>query len=65
MFDIAVPFFGSTNRFGTISLADSMACCGLEFEGTAHKASVDAIGTAKMLQFIANQVIDNNEENHS
>jgi len=57
MYDIAVPFIGARNRHGTISLSDSLHYCGLEFEGEAHTASVDALGTAKLMQYIGEQAL--------
>ena len=58
MFDIAAPYFGPTNRrYGTISLSDTMACCGIGFEGRAHTAVTDAKAAARVLQYIANKAI--------
>lgn len=58
MYDVAVPTFGSTNKYGSISLADTLACCRLHFDGEAHDSSVDAVATAKVLQHIAKLAID-------
>lgn len=58
MYGIAAPFFGATNKYGSISLANAMGCCGIEFEGQAHSASADAVATAKVLQYIANKAIN-------
>lgn len=57
MYDIAAPFFGSTNKYGSISLANAMGCCGVEFEGKAHSASADAVATVRVLQYVASQAI--------
>lgn len=57
MYGIAAPFFGSTNKYGSISLANAMGCCGVEFEGKAHSASADAVATARVLQYVASQAI--------
>lgn len=57
MYGVAVPAFGSTNRHGTISLADTLDYCGLSFGGRAHNASVDAIATVDILHHIAHQAI--------
>ncbi|MEI8659265.1 3'-5' exonuclease [Vibrio sp. Hal054] len=54
---IAVPVFGSTNRHGTISLANTVNHCGIEFEGQAHTADADAVATAKVIQCISKQVV--------
>ena len=53
MYDLAVPILGATNRYGTISLANSAARFGIEFEGAAHDAAADALVTAKVVQAIA------------
>lgn len=58
MYDIAAPFFGATNKYGSISLANAMGCCGVEFEGKAHSASADAVATARVLQYVASKVIN-------
>lgn len=57
MYDIAVAYFGATNRHGTISLADTMYCCGLSFEGEAHTASADAKAVARVLQYVGKQAL--------
>lgn len=55
MYDIAAEFIGATNKYGSISLANAMAFCGVEFEGKAHSASADAVATVKVIQCIAGQ----------
>lgn len=55
MYDIAAEFIGATNRYGSISLSNAMAACGVEFEGRAHSASADAVATVKVIQCIARQ----------
>lgn len=55
MYDIAAEFIGATNKYGSISLANAMAFCGVEFEGKAHSASADAVATVKVIQCIARQ----------
>lgn len=57
MRDISAPYFGSTNRYGTISLSDTMVFCGLSFEGEAHTAAADAKAVARVLQHIGKQAI--------
>lgn len=57
MYDIAADFFGATNKYGSISLAAAMECCGVVFEGKAHSASADAVATAKVIKYVANEAI--------
>ncbi|MFG0448349.1 exonuclease domain-containing protein [Vibrio sp. YQ_11] len=57
MYCIAVPRFGATNKYGTISLANSVAACSLSWEGTAHDATSDAVMTARMISHIAGQAL--------
>lgn len=57
MYDIAVEYFGATNRHGSISLADSMYFSGLPFEGRAHSAVADAMAVTRLIQYIAAQAI--------
>lgn len=57
MYDIAAAFFGATNKYGSISLANAMAECGVVFEGKAHSASADAVATAKVIQYVANEAV--------
>lgn len=57
MYDIAAEFIGATNKYGSISLANAMAFCGVEFEGKAHSASADAVATVKVIQCIAKQAL--------
>lgn len=57
MYDIAADFFGATNKYGSISLAAAMECCGVVFEGKAHSASADAMATAKVIKYVANEAI--------
>ena len=46
---LAADILGSTNRYGTISLADSMYCLGVRFRHQAHSAVGDAIATAEVI----------------
>lgn len=57
MYDIAAEFIGATNKYGSISLANAMNMCGVEFEGKAHSASADAVATVKVIQCIAKQAL--------
>lgn len=52
---LAADFFGPTNRYGTISLADAADCAGLAFQGRAHSAAGDAVTTAALVSDIANE----------
>ncbi|EKK7240488.1 3'-5' exonuclease, partial [Vibrio parahaemolyticus] len=45
--------FGSTNRHGTISLADATCEAGVSWKGRAHSAATDAIATADLVTEIA------------
>ncbi|WP_081339317.1 3'-5' exonuclease, partial [Alteromonas macleodii] len=45
----AVDIFGATNRYGTISLANTVGECGLTFEGDAHSALADSLMTQRAL----------------
>lgn len=53
MYDIAVKFCGSTNKYGTISLANSLSSCGLGFVGQAHDAASDSLSTVRLIEHIA------------
>ncbi|MGR5269742.1 exonuclease domain-containing protein [Vibrio astriarenae] len=53
MFDVAVPVFGYTNRYGTISLSRAMSCAGIEWRGEAHDAASDALAAADLIYKIA------------
>ena len=50
---LAADFFGATNRHGSISLSSAAMAADVEWPGTAHAASTDAIVTAGVLQSIA------------
>lgn len=53
MLNIAVPIYGATNQYGTISLADAISCAGLSDAGVLHKADVDSIMTAQLIRTLA------------
>lgn len=53
MDEIAVPTFGATNRYGTISLANTVSYSGVEWEGAAHDATADALATVDVIRKIA------------
>ncbi len=55
MYDVAAAYFGATNKYGSISLSNAMAECGVEFEGKAHSASADAVATVRVVQYVAQQ----------
>ncbi|MEQ1965604.1 3'-5' exonuclease [Xenorhabdus nematophila] len=50
---LASDAFGSTNRHGTISLADATYQAGVVWKGRAHSAATDAIATADLVTEIA------------
>ncbi|AHY14903.1 hypothetical protein ECNIH2_25095 (plasmid) [Enterobacter cloacae ECNIH2] len=50
---LAADAFGSTNRHGTISLADATCEAGVSWKGRAHSAATDAIATADLVTEIA------------
>lgn len=47
--DLAVRAFGSTNRYGTISLANATYEAGVSWPGEAHSAKVDALVTLDLI----------------
>lgn len=51
--NLAVQVFGSTNRHGTISLANATHRAGVAWTGDAHSASSDAQATLDLLRAIA------------
>ncbi|MDN2483853.1 3'-5' exonuclease [Vibrio agarivorans] len=53
MYDIAAKYFGPTNKYGTISLANSLGCAGIVFEGRAHDSAVDCVATSRLVEFVA------------
>lgn len=57
MYDVAAAYFGATNKYGSISLSNAMAECGVEFEGKAHSASADAVATVRVIHHIAKQAV--------
>lgn len=50
---IAATVFGSTNRYGSISLNDAMNHAAVKRVGFAHDAASDAIGTVEVIRAIA------------
>lgn len=58
MYDIAAEFFGPTNKYGSIALSSSLFQAGLKYEGRAHEADVDAVATARLIQYVASHAID-------
>jgi len=48
--EMAAETFGATNRYGSISLADSVHAAGLDFIGEAHTAAGDALTTAALYE---------------
>lgn len=52
---MAAEIFGTTNRYGTISLANAVAAAGLQFIGKAHSALGDAQTTAALLDVMTKQ----------
>ena len=43
MMDISAAAFGSTNKYGSISLADAVLCANVEWRGKAHSALSDTL----------------------
>ncbi|NWJ82554.1 3'-5' exonuclease, partial [Enterobacter sp. SECR19-1250] len=50
---LAAGYFGATNRYGTISLADAASQAALDQEDRAHSAVADARMTARVVSAIA------------
>lgn len=50
---LAAGYYGSTNRYGTISLASTASQAGLSWTGQAHSAIADAVMTARVVNDIA------------
>uniref|UniRef100_UPI00211B5218 3'-5' exonuclease n=1 Tax=Salmonella enterica TaxID=28901 RepID=UPI00211B5218 len=50
---LAAGYYGSTNRYGTISLASAVSQADLSWSGRAHSAVADAVMTARVLNDIA------------
>lgn len=53
MYDIAVPLTGSTNQYGSISLANALRRLGLKWRGNAHDAAGDCLATADLISAVA------------
>lgn len=51
--DLAVQAFGVTNRYGSISLANSVHAAGIDWQGKAHSAAGDALTTLALVKAIA------------
>jgi len=49
---MAAKKYGSTNRYGTISLINAAHRAGIEFEGRAHSAMGDALTTLALVKEI-------------
>ncbi|OTA19053.1 DNA polymerase III subunit epsilon [Xenorhabdus beddingii] len=52
--ELAAWFYGATNRYGTISLANAARAAGVSVKGKAHTAVVDCQTTAAVVRSIAN-----------
>ncbi|WP_261666599.1 3'-5' exonuclease [Erwinia mallotivora] len=50
---IAAAYYGATNRYGTISLANAVLAADVSWSGAAHSASGDASTTAAVIHAIA------------
>lgn len=50
---LSAGYFGATNRYGTISLANAVSQAGLVWTGQAHSAVTDAVMTAQVVNAIA------------
>lgn len=51
---LAVDQYGSTNRYGSISLTNATLTAGVTFQGKAHSALGDALTTLALIKKIAN-----------
>lgn len=56
--ELSVLAFGSTNQYGTISLADATYEAGVSWSGEAHSAKVDALATVDLLASIYRYYLD-------
>lgn len=50
---LSADFYGSTNRYGTISLADATYNAGVKWKGPAHSAVADTLATVDLVNTIA------------
>lgn len=50
---LAVEQYGSTNRYGSISLSNATKAANIEFQGQAHSALGDALTTLALIKKIA------------
>ena len=50
---LAADYYGATNRYGTISLANALDAAGIGRVGDAHRASGDAASTAALVKAIS------------
>lgn len=57
MYDICADFFGSTNRYGSISLSASVEGAGLQFQGSSHNALADIQNTQRVLAYVAEKAL--------
>lgn len=53
MYDIAAPILGSTNRYGSISLARATELTKVRWEGEAHSSDADALATVDLIRALA------------
>lgn len=53
MYGAAVPVCGATNRYGTISLSNTMIELGLSWRGKAHDAAADCLAAVDVIHEIA------------
>jgi DNA polymerase III epsilon subunit-like protein len=53
MYDIAAPILGSTNRYGSISLARATELAKVRWEGEAHSSVADALATVDLIRALA------------
>ncbi|WP_305910388.1 3'-5' exonuclease (plasmid) [Methylomarinum sp. Ch1-1] len=50
---LAAKAFGSTNRYGSISLATATSIAGISWTGSAHSATADTLATVDLVNSIA------------
>ena len=51
--DLSSDYFGPTNQYGTISLANAAKKSGVRFQGKAHRALADCLATLDVLKYIS------------
>lgn len=60
--DLAAYAYGSTNRYGSISLSNATLYAGVEWQGEAHSALADSLATLGLIKNMASHTIKLEEE---